>query len=143
MNKSLCLRVISLFALSDPLFGECLRAGHGLNHGDEVAGDHICLLLLCSERPLRRLEPLLLRLLLLCRRLRVLSHRTLICVLEVYRLFLRWNVGECLLIDLFIKYGVNSLVDALSGGGLVVLVLGLLQVHDVLEQVLPALVLPA
>jgi hypothetical protein len=70
-----------------------LLGAQRLDHFLNVASHHIRFLLLCSERPFRTLEPLLLVLLLFGGILRIFPHRAVISVPKVHAQLLRWHEG--------------------------------------------------
>jgi len=101
-----------------------MSARHRLHHCDQIPSDHVSLLLLRRQWSLGRLQPLLLRLLLLRRLFGVLSDGPLIRVFEEDRLFLwRHILHGLFILDLLVEYAVYGFVDSLSGCGLIVLVL--------------------
>lgn len=132
-DKSLRFRIHLLVAVLVLLL-ESLLTAHALDHVDDVHAGDIGLLLLRRQRPLGRLLPLLLVLLLFGGLLRIFSDGAFVSVPEKHALFLRRLVGHLDLLILVDEDRVDGLVDTLGGGLFEVLLLRItLQVEDVLE----------
>ena len=119
---------------------------HALNHGHQVASNHVSLLLFGGEGSLGGLQPLFLAFLFFCSLLWIFPDCPLVRVLKVNTLLLRRDVLQLLLphLVLLIQNRVNSLVHPLGSRSLIVLIICLVQIQNVLKQKLigPPLVLP-
>lgn len=148
MKISVSVPIISRVLLDEPLslwedlllrllliLVQLLLGAHTLNHIDHVDRGHVNLLLLGGQGSLRRLESLLLALLLLGSLLWVLSHSTVVSVSEEDGLLVGWLVCHLGLRVLFDEDAVDGLVDSLGGSLLEVLLLAVsLEVEDILEH---------